>query len=102
MLRHALNAMARGSIGPALILVAGAGLFVAAGRLPVVPVPGQLDHPPDVIGDPDGIAVHQKIVAAVAEDEKGGLVFIEPLGKPDQAVFAQLPGHSSIDHQVLD
>ena len=34
--------MARGSIGPVLILVAGAGLFVAAGRLPVVPVPGQL------------------------------------------------------------
>jgi len=33
---------ARRSIGPALILLAGAGLFVAAGRLPVVPVPGQL------------------------------------------------------------
>ena len=32
----------RGAIGPALILLAGAGLFVAAGRLPVVPVPGQL------------------------------------------------------------
>ena len=32
----------RGAIGPALILLAGVGLFVAAGRLPVVPVPGQL------------------------------------------------------------
>lgn len=32
----------RGAVGPALILLAGAGLFVAAGRLPVVPVPGQL------------------------------------------------------------
>ena len=32
----------RQSIGPALIFVVGAGLFVAAGRLPVVPVPGQL------------------------------------------------------------
>ena len=31
-----------GTIGPALLLFAGAGLFVAAGRLPVVPVPGQL------------------------------------------------------------
>lgn len=34
--------LVRRSIGPALILLAGAGLFVAAGRLPVVPVPGQL------------------------------------------------------------
>lgn len=32
----------RQSIGPALIFVVGAGLFAAAGRLPVVPVPGQL------------------------------------------------------------
>ncbi|MBI3030985.1 MAG: tripartite tricarboxylate transporter TctB family protein [Candidatus Rokubacteria bacterium] len=32
----------RGAIGPALIFLAGAGLFAAAGRLPVVPVPGQL------------------------------------------------------------
>ncbi len=32
----------RQSIGPALIFLAGAGLFAAAGRLPVVPVPGQL------------------------------------------------------------
>ncbi|MBI4588540.1 MAG: tripartite tricarboxylate transporter TctB family protein [Candidatus Rokubacteria bacterium] len=32
----------RRSVGPALILFAGVALFVAAGRLPVVPVPGQL------------------------------------------------------------
>ena len=31
-----------GAIGPALLLIAGGYLFVAAGRLPVVPVPGQL------------------------------------------------------------
>lgn len=31
-----------GAIGPALGLFAGAALFAAAGRLPVVPVPGQL------------------------------------------------------------
>ena len=33
---------ARGIIGPSLIFLAAAGLFVAAGRLPVVPVRGQL------------------------------------------------------------
>lgn len=34
--------IARGSVGPILVLVAAVALFVAAGRLPVVPVPGQL------------------------------------------------------------
>ena len=33
---------ARGYVGPALIFLAAVALFVAAGRLPVVPVPGQL------------------------------------------------------------
>ncbi len=35
-------ALARGFVGPALIFLVAVALFVAAGRLPVVPVPGQL------------------------------------------------------------
>lgn len=34
--------MVRGLVGPLLVFLAAVALFVAAGRLPVVPVPGQL------------------------------------------------------------
>jgi len=66
------------------------------------PVPGQLNHPADIVCDPDVVLLHQNVIAAVAENQKRGMVPIEPLGKPDEALVAQLAGHSPVDHQTLD